>query len=77
MTFDEWIKMGYDMGYCSPPVCTTHDGIPTTATEDEAWEDRIDVCLHIACLYSSVEEKKSIEANYLPSTWRASDLGWI
>ena len=38
MTFDEWIKLGYDEGFCSPPVCSTHDGVPTTATEDEEWD---------------------------------------
>ena len=76
MTFDEWIKIGYDMGYCSPPVCSTHDGTPTTALEDEQWEEGDDPCLHIVRLYNSIEEKKSVEANYEPANWRASNLGW-
>ena len=76
MTFDEWIKTGYDLGYCTPPVCATHDGIPSTATEDEQWEEGDDPCLHIVRLYNGIEEKKSVEANYSPAVWRASNLGW-
>ena len=76
MNFDEWIKIGYDLGYCSPPVCSVHDGPPTTATEDEQWEEGEDPCLHIVRLYNNIEEKKSVEANYAPASWRASNLGW-
>ena len=76
MTFDEWIKLGYDEGFCSPPVCSTHDGVPTTATEDEEWEDGEDPCMHIVRLYSGLEEKKSVEANHSPTEWRAANLGW-
>ena len=76
MNFDEWIKIGYDLGYCSPPVCSVHDGPPTTATEDEQWEEGDDPCLHIVRLYNSIEEKKSVEANYAPASWRAANLGW-
>ena len=77
MSFDEWIKFGYDMGYCSPPVCSTHDGVPSTALEDEIWEQGDDPCLHVVRLYNGIEEKKSVEANYSPATWRATELGWI
>jgi hypothetical protein len=47
MNFDEWIKFGYDMGYCSPPVCSQHDGPPTTALEDEIWDQGDETCLHV------------------------------
>jgi hypothetical protein len=77
MTFDEWIKMGYDNGYCSPPVCSQHDGPPTTALEDEQWDQGEDPCLHVVRVYSTIEEKKSVEANYSPAVWRATELGWI
>jgi hypothetical protein len=77
MTFDEWIKFGYDMGYCSPPVCSTHDGVPSTALEDEIWEQGDDACLHVVRLYNGIEEKKSVEANFSPTVWRAEELGWI
>ena len=47
MTFDEWLKDGYDRGYRSPPVCVYHDGIPTTATEDEEMFEDMDGWLWI------------------------------
>jgi hypothetical protein len=77
MNFDEWIKMGYDMGYCTPPVCATHDGIPSTATEDEQWDQGDEACIHVVRVHNTIEEKKSVEANYSPAVWRATELGWI
>ena len=77
MNFDEWIKMGYDMGYCTPPVCATHDGIPSTATEDEQWDQGDEMCIHVVRVHNTIEEKKSVEANYSPAVWRATELGWI
>ena len=76
MNFDEWIKMGYDMGYCTPPVCATHDGIPSTATEDEQWDQGDEACIHVVRVHNTIEEKKSVEANYSPAVWRATELGW-
>jgi hypothetical protein len=77
MNFDEWIKMGYDLGYCTPPVCATHDGVPSTATEDEQWDQGDEACIHVVRVHNTIEEKKSVEANYSPATWRATELGWI
>ena len=77
MNFDEWIKIGYDLGYCTPPVCATHDGIPSTATEDEQWDQGDEACIHVVRVHNTIEEKKSVEANYSPAVWRATELGWI
>ena len=77
MNFDEWIKIGYDLGYCTPPVCATHDGIPSTATEDEQWDQGDEMCIHVVRVHNTIEEKKSVEANYSPAVWRATELGWI
>jgi hypothetical protein len=77
MNFDEWIKMGYDLGYCTPPVCATHDGVPSTATEDEQWDQGDEACIHVVRVHNTIEEKKSVEANYSPAVWRATELGWI
>ena len=32
--FDLWLKYGIEQGFCGPPVCYTHDGIPTSEEED-------------------------------------------
>lgn len=45
MTFEEWLLVGITEGWVSPPVCTTHEGLPTMPEEDEAWEDGWDPCM--------------------------------
>jgi hypothetical protein len=69
MTFEEWLKQGMDNNWVGPAICYTHDGLPTTVTEDEEW-DEMDPCIHILRLYESVEVKDSVEANHAPSVWR-------
>lgn len=74
MTFDEWIQIGFDNGWTGPPVCVTHDGFPSTASEDEEFETG-DPCLNGLRLYDSPEEKRLVEENHSPSVWRASNSG--
>jgi hypothetical protein len=33
------------LGYCTRPVCATHDGLPSTDEEDAEWEDGYDPCV--------------------------------
>lgn len=73
MTFDEWLKQGYDNGWVGPAVCYNHDGLPTSEEEDADFDD---ACLHIVRLYESPEMKKAVEVNHAPSLWRASNQGW-
>jgi hypothetical protein len=74
MTFDEWIQLGFDNGWVGPPVCVTHDGFPSTASEDEEFETG-DPCQNGLRLYGSPEEKRLVEENHAPSLWRASNVG--
>lgn len=76
MTFDEWLKYGYDSGFCGPPCCAAHDLVPVTAGEDEELEAFGDVCVHIVRLYGDLATKKAVEAHHAPSVWRAEELGW-
>ena len=76
MTFDEWVKLGYDLGFCGPPCCATHDLVPVTAAEDEEMESFGDCCVHVVRLYEDVATKKAVEAFHGPSVWRATNLGW-
>ena len=69
MDFDEWMTTGIKAGFCGPPVCSTHDGIPTSQAEDEAWEED-DPCVHVIRPYESSEHKSAVEENHSPSTWR-------
>ena len=74
MDFDQWIKVGYDNGWCGPAVCYTHDGLPTTADEDEELAE-LDPCVHIIRLYEDAAVKAAVEENHSPSQWRASNSG--
>jgi len=73
LTQHEWLKLGYENGWVSPPVCYTHDGLPTTAAEDDEFEEG-DPCLHIVRIYEDADHKLQIEENYGPANWRASAL---
>jgi hypothetical protein len=76
MDFDTWARIGYESGWCSPPMCYTHDGPPFTATEDEEMNEGNDPCIHVVRLYETVDQKKGCEANNSAAVWRASNLGW-
>jgi hypothetical protein len=52
VTFQEWIETGVKLGYCSEPVCNTHDGLPSTDEEDAMWEDGQDPCMPAVRLYA-------------------------
>jgi hypothetical protein len=64
--FDEWMSFGIEKGWCGPPVCNTHDGLPLSETE----YDLEDECIHIIRLYDDKEMKDAVEENHSPSHWR-------
>jgi hypothetical protein len=69
ISFDEWIKIGIEQGWCGPTVCYTHDGLPLSVKEEEElWEQ--DPCVHIIRLYEDIDIKKQVEENHSPSLWR-------
>lgn len=69
LNFETWIKYGIEKGWCGPPVCYSHDGLPMT--EEESSTDDLDAyCLHIVRMYEDSEMKNKIEENHSPSMWR-------
>lgn len=76
MDFDSWARIGYQAGWCSPPVCFIHDGVPMTASEDEQVDNGGDPCVHVVRLYESPDQKKGCEANHPPAVWRATNQDW-
>jgi hypothetical protein len=50
MTFEEWLEFGIKNGYCSDQFCDTHDGPPMHESEEKAWEDGGDPCMHMVRL---------------------------
>jgi hypothetical protein len=64
MNINEWLKLGFDLGFCSQTVCSTHDGAPTTTLEDEYFDNEDDPpCIHIIRIYKDAQEKIAVEAN--------------
>ena len=72
LDFDAWVRLGYERGWVSPPVCETHDGLPLSEAEAEDMEP----CIHIMRLYESAEHKAAVESEHSPSVWRATNQGW-
>jgi len=72
MTQDEWMRHGWERGFCSPPVCVSHDGVPTTEQED----DDPDLCVTIVRLYRSGQEASEVAENSSEVLWRARDMKW-
>ena len=66
LDFDDWMSYGIKKGWCGPPVCYTHDGLPLSEEE----YDLEDECLHVIRMYEDGEMKKAIEENHSPSQWR-------
>lgn len=74
MDFEEWLAIGIANGWSGPPVCYTHDGLPTTDEEDVEFETG-DPCIHIIRLYDDENQKSGVEENHSPTVWRASNRG--
>jgi hypothetical protein len=70
MDFDTWMEIGIMRGFVGAPICYTHDGLPMSADEDEAFDQGDDPCMHILRLYMDAEHKEEIEENHSPSVWR-------
>lgn len=51
MTFIEWMAYGNVRGWCSDEVCSTHEGLPMSDEEDEAWEGGFDPCIFAVRIY--------------------------
>jgi hypothetical protein len=71
MTVDEWLKFGFEQGFCGPAVCETHDGLPMSEAESVEFETS-DPCIHVVRLYESAEVKAAVEEYHSPSVWRVN-----
>ncbi len=72
LTFQEWMTYGIEKGWCGPPVCYTHDGLPMSEQEYAEFDEGQDPCTHVVRLYEDIDMKKDIEDNHSPSQWRNS-----
>lgn len=51
----EWLRVGIENNFCTPTVCQTHDGVPMTEEEDEAWEEGLDPCVFVVRINTEME----------------------
>jgi hypothetical protein len=72
---NEWLEFGIREGFCSAPLCSTHDGIPSTDAEDEEWGEGGDPCIHVIRPYTDDAEKVAVEENCAPAQWRKAE--WL
>lgn len=75
MQYEEWIRIGVEAGWCTAPVCYTHDGVPMTSSEEEMWVEGDDPCIHIIRMCEDPEQQKAVEEAHSPSSWRRSNQG--
>ena len=72
LDYDEWMTYGIKKGWCGPPVCYTHDGLPMSEQEDVEFGEGQDPCIYIVRMYEDIDMKKEIESNHSPTQWRNS-----
>ena len=53
MTLAEWINYGKAQGFCSDPVCDTHDGLPYTEEEISEFDAQGDPCVNVVRIYGT------------------------
>lgn len=49
--FWAWLEAGIAAGYCTDLACDTHDLLPSTPAEDEAWDAGSDPCRVVTRLF--------------------------
>jgi len=69
LSFNEWMSYGIEQGWCGPPVCYVHDGLPFT-DEEFSLDDLDTTCIHIVRMYEDEDMRVAVEENHSPSTWR-------
>jgi hypothetical protein len=52
MTFMEWIEYGVHQGFCTPPICEVHDGVPLTTLELDELTEHGDTCVPVIRLWT-------------------------
>lgn len=52
MNLADWIAIGREHGFCSMIACDTHEGVPQSAEERDAWEQGDDPCILVVRIYT-------------------------
>jgi hypothetical protein len=73
---EEWLKYGWQNGFCTAPVCSTHDGVPFSSSETDQFDQGYDDCTFIVRLYADLAERKAVEAFNQVLQQRELEAGW-
>lgn len=74
-SFHDWVKYGIEHGWCSAPLCMTHDGVGLDEEQEAEMDEGLDPCVSVLRIYVDSEERDKIEARHSPSQWRKH--GWV
>jgi hypothetical protein len=69
-TFDEWLRQGVSLGFCSPVLCETHDGVGLTEEQEAEFNDGGDPCVHVIQVFESEEHRAFVFDNHSPIHYR-------
>jgi len=61
LDYDEWMTYGIKKGWCGPPVCYTHDGLPMSEQEDVEFGEgqvKIPAFILFECMKTLIRRKK-------------------
>lgn len=72
-SFDEWLLQGVLLGFCSPVLCDTHDGIGLTEDQEDEFEQGFDPCVHVIQVFESKEAQRFIFENHSPIQYRLTE----
>lgn len=76
MTKADWLRIGYEQGWCSPQVCAMHDGIPEHDLENDMIADGEEVCQWIVRTFVDKEQRDAVMEDCLHAQARAAEFGY-
>lgn len=58
-----WIADGLRQGFCTPPGCYWHDGVPLTADDELVLNGDDEICVYVMRVCFRENEQTEVEAN--------------
>lgn len=61
ISFHEWLTIGRDNQFCTPPTCAEHDGILFSEEERTELDDAGELCYAVVRIFHSDDHAKEVE----------------
>ncbi len=75
LTYEKWLQIGMEQGWCGPEMCESHHGIPLSESEHQEILLGLDPCILLVRLYMDEEHRNDVERYHEASDWRNVN-GW-